>query len=274
MRLLVGSVFIDDSPQQVKWLDLQLNFLKHSTENFEHIAFVSNGSPNNSFFGKTHVATTSDTSLMFSDAHLNGLRSLLELFREWQDEFDCFLFLDSDAFPIKKNWLPQLVNKMRGESLFDDRGNFMLKKQDPYEIAVVLRSENLETRLHASVLFAKKEALQHIDFDYRQIGFDLLGHQEKDICLPEYQFRRKNKAFPLIRSNKVNVHPLACGVYYDSFYHHAAGSRNNLLVRGNHYWDRYYKIHIDHRFTEALMSDPCEFVQSLAGWNPDKYARF
>lgn len=271
MKLLVGSIFINDSEYQCKLLDLQLSFLQATTQDFNHFAFISAGLTNNYFLRRTQVGVPEDKTLTFADAHLNGLQSLLKLFREKSDEYEYFLILDSDAFPIKKNWLQSLLSKMNPTYFFDNNGNYLFQTKQELEVAVILRSENLETRLHASVLFARRNALPYLDFSYASVGRDLLHHMEKDICIPAYQFERRNKVFPLIRSNKVNIHPLACGIYFDSFYHHAAGSRDSLLVRGNNYWDAYYKVHMDHAFTSQLFDNPCQFVSMLAGWSQEKY---
>ncbi len=198
---------------------------------------------------------------------------LLAHFRERAANYNHFLFLDGDAFPIKKNWYGDLTMKMSPSDVFDSSGMALRSRGREREIAVALRAENLETRLHASILFANQAALQNLDF---KIGDspdrDLLGDRESDIYLPTYQTERRDKVFPLMRSNQRNVNPVACGIYYDMFYHHCCGSGRTFRVRGRTYWDRVVEPLEDlEQFTDDLMLRPEAFVAGLAGWNPERY---
>lgn len=267
LQLLVGSVFADDSEHQVKLLDLQLKFLRATTPDFQHVAFVAKQSTG-LFSKKTDVLPQQVLGEGESE-HLMGLTAILQEFRNRQNRFPCFLVLDSDAFPIKSGWLSQLLNKM-DSPVYDTAGNFVFNRHEPYEIAAALRYENMEQRLHASICFMKDVALDHdLDFRHGYVGDDLVGGREIDIYITPYQTERRDRAFPLIRSNKVNVHPLACGIYFDSFYHHGAGSRD-LIVRGSNYWDRYAPTGQD--YMADLMADPVKHISMLAGWNPERYA--
>ena len=106
--VLIGSVFANDLGLQPKWLELQLKFINETTKNFDHVAFVAGGITSDIFSQKTEVIVPSDTSLEDSDAHLCGLKSLLNHFKERASDYSHFLFLDGDAFPIKKNWFHDL----------------------------------------------------------------------------------------------------------------------------------------------------------------------
>ena len=232
-KVFVGSIFKNDLDFQPQWLDLQLKCIQQTTSNFEHVAVVSEGLTNSCFSDKTTVIVPENQKLEWSEAHLQGLKILLNFFKEQNCPY--FLFLDGDAFPIKQNWLNELTSRMRPQEVFQNGCAFQTSGKQ-LEIAVALRSENLENRLHASILFAKKEALNHLDFC---LGTnpqpDLLNNRETDIYLTPYQTERRDKAFPLMRSNQFNVHPVACGVYYDCFYHHCCGSGRGFQVRGRNY---------------------------------------
>lgn len=253
-RLLVGSIFRDDSPKPCQWLDLQLGFLRASTYDFDHIAYLPAGPTNNHFARRTQIASpgfTDEKTGMGSFDHIRGLNGLLAIFREKVTDYENFLFLDSDAFPINRNW-----QNILGESDKD--------------ITIALRNENMETRLHASVLYVPSKYLNNLDFEVCTVGKDLLGKPEQDVCLPKYQFELRDRVLPLVRSNKLNVHPLACGIYGDMFYHHAAGTMGNKFwtERIDWYWSRYYREHPS--FDEMLFGNP-RFVAELAGWNPAMY---
>jgi hypothetical protein len=246
--------------------------LKATTPSFEHVSVVWGGVTCNHWLANTSLIQPEEKR-EGSDAHVKGLRYLLEFFRRYEEVFDGFLFLDSDAFPIRVGWLDMLLAKLESTPAFYEDGTFIPTLQTAskeYEVAMPIRAENLETRYHASVLYATKLALPHLSFEHNVYGPDMLGTQERDICVPEYQVNRRDKVWPLLRSNQHNVHPLACGVYYDMFYHHCCGSGRATWFRSGDYWDVLGLA--DEDFTDRLMKDPTAFVGRLAGWSPDKYA--
>lgn len=278
-KLIVGSVFTKDDPIHQKWLDLQLLFLSQTTSDFDHIVVLSDGATNDYFEQKTKVIIPDDTSLKAHEAHCRGLNLLLEYFRNKSDDYENFIFLDADAFPIKQNWLPSLLMKMNPLESIDTVTGMMIPigtTSKEYDVAAALRCENLETRLHASILFVKKKALSNVSFSVSQVGNDLAGNLEFDVNIPVYQNKLRDSAFPLIRTNKNNIHPLACGVYYDMFYHHACGSGRIFGMRAaNCYLSNIIPTILNvSRFTDQLMKSPCDFIKNLAGWNPSRYANF
>jgi hypothetical protein len=270
-NVLIGSVFANDLGAQPQWLDLQLKFINATTKNFDHIALVAEGLTTDYFTNKT-TTITFDKPITGNEAHLNGLRTLLEYFKERIKEYSYFLFLDADAFPIRKNWFGDLTMKLQPTQLFDS-GMAIQSRGHHREIAVALRAENLESRLHASILFAKAEALKNLEFVWGEIpSRDLMGNKEADIHMPLYETDLRDKAFPLMRSNQFNINPVACGIYYDMFYHHCCGSGRPFYIRGNPYWDRVVSpVEDTIQFTEQLMENPEAFVAKLAGWNPKRY---
>jgi len=267
MKILVGTILTEDNEQQREWLKLQLAFLKATTEQFDHITVVWGGIKSEGFPDNT---TTVEPEAVVTgiDAHRKGLNYLIQLFRQYQKDYDSFLFLDSDAFPIKKNWVHHLLDKMDKYPV--DKGDTPPRH---FDIAIPVRPENLETRLHSSILFADKEALPHISFEFGPIPRgDLFGDLEKDLHLPEYETERRQLVFPLVRSNQFNVHPLACGIYYDMFYHHCCGSGRSFEVRGDRYWDKRDLNTPMDEMTQMLMANPSAFISRLAGWALQRYA--
>lgn len=260
--VLIGSVFANDLGTQPKWLDLQLRFIRNTTKSYDHVAVVSEGLTSESF-NQTHVIIPENTSLKMGDAHLQGLNTLLSHFKQQANNYSYFLFLDGDAFPIRKNWLNDL------KTILDPQSAMALPKTTNKEIAAIVRSENLERRLHSSVLLVKSSALQNLDFVFGTAPQpDILGRPESDIYLWSYEAEYRNLAFPLIRSNQWNVDPIACGIYYDMFYHHCCGSDRPFATRSDNYWKQ---IIPERNFTERLMTNPIEFINKLAGWNPKMY---
>lgn len=270
MKLLVGSVFMDDSPIQQQWLDLQLKFLKATTDEFDH-AVILWKRQTDTFFRKTNVIEPK-THYTLSEAHTRGLNYLFYYFMERMEEFDAFLVLDSDAFPIKAGWLPELMRAMEPRPVLNSDGTILKELGNSYEIAAAVRSENLEQRLHSSVLFIKnRQVLPKLSAEYGQLGLDLKGDPEQDVFLPTYE-KDRHLAFPLVRSNQRNIHPLGCGVYYDMFYHHCCGSGRPFALRAVEYWKWTMGEVPTSQLTKTLMSNPEEFVANLAGWSPERYA--
>lgn len=277
MKILVGSVFAADDDVNHQWLDLQLKFLRATTPDFEHVAVIWGGKKTDNF-SQTNSIFPDDNPDGAGECHLSGLNIITSYFREREKEFTHFLYLDSDAFPIKVGWGAELANQMQEQPVMEG-GSFTRMVGRNYEIAIVVRAENLENRLHASVLFVKGKFLSHVSFHKSAFGMDLRGNSEMDIHLPEYEAERRDQAFALMRSNKHNVHPLACGVYYNMFYHHGCGSKaRHFLVRGNStastakpYWDSFGDLNTE-GLTEQLLESPSSFVSNLAGWTPSRYA--
>lgn len=254
--VLVGTIFCKNDPLQRQWLDLQLRFFKATTASYDHVAILFDENAEG-FSSQTETILLNRPGGANSLPHLYGLEYLAEVFRSRRKNYRHFLFIDSDAFPIRTDWLELLTQRM-----------------EQHTIALPLRTENLESRLHASILFAKNQAMDRMSFQQGQVGLDLLGVREFDIHLPHFQHALKGEVFTLTRSNRVNVHPVLCGVYYDCFYHQCCGSGRAYNLRSRDYWGHVCNIDIDvSYYTQRLMSDPSAFVSELAGWNPDMYAK-
>ena len=236
-RILVGSTFIDGHESQLEWFNLQSKFLKATTRNFDQVIVVHD---------KSHIERFEDAEVLTGTTdgtHLDGLSQLSECFKSRRDRYDGFLFLDSDAFPIKRGWDRILPRKMA------------YYKTD---IAAAQRHENLDpTIVHASILFVPSEQIDNISFELDlSIGFR--------ICVPEYE-SQGNKVLPLVRSNFTNIDPILCGIHYGMFYHHACGSRE-YRCRGTKYWKGIMPFHRDVvSLSKSLFEDPDEFLAKLVG---------
>ena len=241
-KLLVGATFRDAQADQLDWLELQLKFLHATTEHFDHVSFVNGmgtyssrekpGIGNIDIYHKyeTTVIGLGDQNTQrdpspTSSQHIHSLSHLLSYFKSKRHEYDYFLFLDNDAFPIREGWLDDLVEKMNHWDKL---------------IAVVIRPENLEIRWHASILLAKPEALDGLHFQLQHIpDGDFMGVDELDVGIGAFQDKLRNGVWPLIRTNRLNLHPVAYGVYFDMFYHHTFGARRHVKGGRNTHepWD-------------------------------------
>ena len=296
-RLLVGATFRDAQEDQLRWLDTQLRFLNATTSDgtgepiFDHVSSVNwdgqyapkEGNKHGDILEydsrDTKVISISSESVTgklapTSQQHIGSLQRLLAYFKENKENYDYFLFLDNDAFPIRRLWLDDLLSKMNEWNR---------------DIAVVGRPEILEIRWHASVLFCRRSALDHLDFGLHHIPkADLMCVDEHDVGIGEYQHSLREKVWPLIRTNAINLHPVQYGVYFDMFYHHGFGGARNIRKGRNIHkpWDTlrwgrnmYSTQYINEHYpwqqhTADFMEDPSSFVSRLAGWSVDKYATF
>ena len=119
MKILVGTILAKDDEVQREWLSLQLSFLKATTSVFDHMAIVWGGVKDKEIYEITTVVEP-ELKLQGSEAHVKGLHYLLHLFKQQQGQFDYFLFLDSDAFPIRVGWAELLKAKLEPLPVFYD----------------------------------------------------------------------------------------------------------------------------------------------------------
>lgn len=195
MKLLVGSVYIDH-PRSHAWYDLQMKYLNLTTDNFEHI--VCTGGRDDLYRRSKVIKIQSKPG---QPGHILGLNTIIHHFNR-HTEYDHLLLLDSDCFPIQNLWQYNLDKAM---------GDF--------DVAAVVRYENLDTFAHPCVFYVRRQAAKNLNFAMLK-QTNLVGFPYEDTSSNVTRF------FPLIRSNTVNYHPILFGVYWDCFYHHGAGSRN------------------------------------------------
>lgn len=190
MKVMVGSVY-SEHHRSMDWYSLQLDWLESNTD-FTHVVF-----PNCDYdFPRSTVLPRGHDH--GQHGHIEGLNCLIDYFRQSDHEY--FLLLDSDSFPIKP-WMDNLLMAM-----------------GDHTVAAPVRYENLDVFAHPCVFFFKREALHDLSFGLNE-HINLCGERFRETSANVSRF------FPLIRSNAVNLHPIIAGVYWDSFYHHAAGSR-------------------------------------------------
>ncbi len=223
---MVGSVFTDHTRSAV-WYDLQMKYLRRTTKDYTHVVFL-NG--DNDIYTSSKVIRRSAV-LTGSAAHAEGLNALIDYFHT--TSHDRLLLIDSDCFPIRDDWFGRLSR---------------------YPIAAAVRYENLDTFAHPCVFFMGRSNVRFSVSD----GVNLLGRKFQDTMSNVTEF------FPLLRSNKVNRHPILGGVYWNSFYHHGAGSRG----LGFRLFDSGYYDNIDHKSIEEalfqeLTHDPDKFLDAI-----------
>jgi hypothetical protein len=163
--------------------------------------------------------------------HMSGLCDLSNYAKENRHRFRSFLALDSDCFPITE-WEQNLSMKMVEYSK---------------DIACIVRPENLDVFAHPAAVYTMNSSL--LNFGLVETT-NLLGDRVVDSGC------RISSFFPMLRTNRLNLHPLSFGVYYNMFYHHGAGSRR-MTSRS----DRYYDIECEPH--GEFFDDPEGFIRKL-----------
>lgn len=144
-------------------------------------------------------------------------------------EYKNYLILDSDAFPVKKNWYKNLLELM-GDRWY----------------AAPVRTDNLDVVPHPCALFVKGEYIKEPIFTFRRAlnpTKNLLGDEVIDIGTDfKMKYKKQKICYPLVRSNFINLHPIVGAIYGDTFYHHGGGSRTPYF-RSTEYWEKVVPEH-------------------------------
>lgn len=235
--LLVGSVYTDHYRSK-QWYDLQMKYLKKTTKNFVHVVYL-NG--NVDFFNDSIVIKkNTDYCYPANHCHIRGLNEIVEYFLN-HNNFENILILDNDCFPIDSNWQNNLLQSMM-----------------PFDVASVVRYENLDNFAHPCVFFAKRNIAKKLKFDFYKKK-NLMGRYFEETSSNIIDF------FPLVRSNKINYHPILYGIYWNTFYHHGSGSR---ILSFRSFDDKYYheifnQDKIEEKIFLELVDNPEKFLNNL-----------
>ena len=170
-----------------------------------------------------------------------------------RDEYSGYLLLDSDCFPTGTGWHEILDNQME-----------RLDKS----IAAPIRYENLDKFPHPCAVYMTNKGVNNpkVDFNYAKVE-NLLGDLIDEVggMMPEVS----DQVLPMLRTNRVNLHPVAAGIYHHLFYHHGAGSRGfdfrllKMYEYYNHWIDNECQPDYGEQLMSALINDPDGFIDKL-----------
>jgi hypothetical protein len=246
--LFIASVYAP-SPWNRDWYRLQRKFIAQNTANIAvKFGVLLNGIDANELDDEADIIGICSGNT----GHSAGMAKLLELFRA--SGCTHFLFLDSDCFPIHPDWFNVLRAQMQR---FGKR------------FAAPIRYENLDRFPHPCAFFCDAEAIQdeRINFDIGFAGDNILHESVRDVgnamlpLLPEI--------LPLMRTNRVNHHPVAAAVYHHLFYHHGAGSRNfefrviDKYGYCDHWWNKSQDEQLADQLRAELFERPEFFLKGL-----------
>lgn len=193
-----------------KWIDIQLTYLrKHIRSPYRVYAWLNDvpSAPLDAFY------YTCSEPVVSHAVKLNILADIIYFSSNRED--DILIFLDGDAFPI------------------GDIEPLIEKKLSDYRLIAVQRLENSgDIQPHPCFCATTVGFWKSIRGDWKG-GYkwrnnegrwitDVGGNLLKQLRHSGVEF------YPLLRSNKRNLHPLLFGIYEDVIYHHGAGFRDPL----------------------------------------------
>ena len=218
-----------------RWVDIQLKYLnKNVTKPFKVYAFLNSLPTNHQ--GKYFYSSTENIQ---SHAIKLNLLADLATFNSTEDN-DWLMFIDGDAFPI------------------GDIVSFCNDKLEEYPLLAIQRRENLgDIQPHPSFCLTTIKFWKEINGDWKH-GYkwkNLHGKPVTDIGgnLLSILNDKEIDWFPMLRSNKTNLHPLLFGIYEDMIYHHGAGFRTPIL-RSDYNNILFLKLHhrLSHIFSDRI----------------------
>ncbi len=248
-KILIASCFTG-GPNDEQWAKLQTEFLnktvtEHSITKLAILRCDPN--PNTEIYEKLGYITLQQPGRK----HAEGVNFLLDYFKD--SEYDYLCLLDSDAWPIVPDWIQRCVKWIEQPS---DNMN------ERCGVAAV-RIENLDTFPHPCVFFVNRNFIKKPKqyYSIKESRKNLLGNNVVDL----FSKLDLNFFYPLLRTNKINYHPIGAAVYHNTFYHHVAGSRRFTSRSLEQKYYSYYQDTFstpDH-LTSMLMEDPDKFIKSL-----------
>jgi hypothetical protein len=239
-ELAIGSVFTGFG---AKWYRNQMDFLRKTTDVFDHFVFLNRAEPDAFQFSVVVGMNNDEESEGFSignHQHILGMNALGEFFRSRR--YRRYLLLDSDCFPVVQGW-KETLDGMLGRT--------------GKKFAAPVRYEELSSFPHPSAIYSSDpEVFRFHMSDTR----DILGNQFWDTLMVN-----EEGVLPLVRTNFWSMHPLIGSVYGGMFYHHGAGSRHFT----SHAFNMHYYDHIDmpdsHEVLREFDKDPAAYVAKSAG---------
>jgi hypothetical protein len=197
-----------------RWIDLQLRYLeRHIDQPFKVYAWIDEEMRDQAhkFFYSTDVPIKQ---------HELKLTLLGDIVAQAAEPEEMIMFIDGDAFPVAP-----IVP-------------FLREKLQRYPIVAVRRDENNgDPQPHPSFCVMKAGLWRELPGDWRR-GATWVNPQGKEVTdvggnLHRLVQERGIDWYPMLRTNKVNPHPLQFGVYEDLVYHHGGGFR---LTAGGRLW--------------------------------------
>lgn len=244
--LLIMSVYAP-STYNPYWYELQKKFIKRTTlVPYDFKIIVNNVDAK--LFDEEDIIRINKENI----GHPAAINQIFS-FMKREKLYTRYLLLDSDCFPVRAGW-----------------HNILDKQMTEFNktIAAPIRYENLDMFPHPCVVYMNDKGLNNIglSFDYAMVD-NLLGDKIDEVG--GLMVKITKYILPLLRTNRVNLHPVAGAIYHHLFYHHGAGSRgfDFRLLKKYEYYNHWIDNKNQEKFGDdlmvALISDPNSYIDKL-----------
>lgn len=241
-----------DEARDYPWIRICLEQLRACTDPESYRVLVWNNSPLEEHRKILEAAPEVTICNVDDSRDVRHGHALDLLMRQVTDDFEYVVTLDTDAFPVRRGWLDNLIGRL----------------VDGAAIAGVWRDEMAEVirpYVHPSCLITRRRTIVDLGLSFRKKGGPDVGHNVSMALL-----ERGLQASRLRRSNVRNPHFLMAGLYGDLVYHQGAGSRRADFWTSDEYeHDEAARIAI----RNAVFDDLTGFVAYLSGNIDDAEAR-
>lgn len=199
-----------------QWVDPQLHYLERNVDE----PFRMYGWLDSEEMVAAHAAKFFYWTDIAIRAHEVKLTLLGDIMANGVPDDDVLIFIDGDAFPVA----PIMP--------------FLREKLERYPIVAIRRDENNgDSQPHPSFCATTARFWRELPGDWRR-GATWVNPQGKEVTdvggnLRRLLIDRGIEWYPILRSNKINPHPLNFGIYGDLVYHHGGGFR---MTAGGRLW--------------------------------------
>jgi hypothetical protein len=252
-------------PKNGKWIELCIDKILEHTEWQNYTIYIWNNNVEDNFVSDFLKGipivklVQADACEKLAHVHAVPLQRLYELACQ-EDKPKFIVTMDSDAHPMQKGWLTQLISSLNDEVVLAGVWRDELKKAIPPYI-------------HASCLCTTVDFIEknNLRLDFIAPKTEIKIHDTLSI-FTETVNRMGLQMFKLCRSNKNNFHRLMGGIYGDLIYHHGAGSRAAIS-----FWDEARSKNLMERnkqigeiATDLLFSHYSEYMNWLQGYRQNE----
>jgi hypothetical protein len=194
------------------WIRLCLTQLERFTPEDEYQVLVWD----NSFLPEhIEILEASPRVSVFSESQkqkdVRHGRALDRLMRKVPEGVEFIVTLDTDCFPVRDGWLPNLVGRLANGAELTGIWRDEMAPRIPGYVHPSCLAARRDTLVGLDVEFARKQGVHRVD----------VGQNITNAVLAS-----GGRLSRLRRSNARNMHFLLGGVYGDLMYHHGAGSRH------------------------------------------------
>jgi hypothetical protein len=245
--------YCGDFAARYAWPRLQIERLRrHTPAGYTVLAYGNRAMPEHEAYlrGCPEVRYLSSAETPWGTyEHVWPLRNWLA--RIAMQDHRWIVHLDSDAFPVRDDWLQLTLARIGYGS----------------PVVAVQRIENGDRHSDRCFLVYSRAGFRRHAFDFSRVGrVDSGGGISAELEAGRFAWH------PMRRSNAHDYHPLIGGIYGDLIYHHGAGSREPRFRMNAGLWDaatHWRREQATHRILMGRLFDRSDdFLAELRGERP------